>query len=98
MPRQGDDEGGPQKSKLVRIRVFSGPTARMQAELARNILREQGIPCALPGEYAAEALPGIDVVQLLVRAGDGERASEILASFLDNTDSEIASGDENSDD
>lgn len=70
--------------KLARVRTFSGPTALVDATLARNLLESQGIPCALPGEVVAETLPGVDLVQLLVREEDSIRAAEILASYLDN--------------
>lgn len=70
--------------KMVRVRTFSGPTALLEADLARNLLRTQGIPCVLPGEFSAETLPGVDVVQLLVREEDGERAAEILSSYFDS--------------
>ncbi len=69
-------------SKLVRIRVFSGATAQVDAELARNILKNEGIPCVLPGDTSAEVLPVLDV-QLLVRQEDAERATELLRSYLD---------------
>ena len=70
--------------KLMRVRTFSGPTAQMDADLARNILEQEGIPSVLPGEYSSETLPGVDVVQLLVREPDAGQAAEILESFLDN--------------
>jgi len=70
--------------ELVPIRTFSGPTGSMDAELAQNILKTQGIPCALPGEGHAEMLPGIDMVVLLVRKEDAVRAEEILEGYLDN--------------
>ncbi len=70
------------KSKLVRIRVFSGATAQMDADLARNILETEGIPCVLPGENSAEVLPVLDV-PLMVREEDVERATELLKSYLD---------------
>jgi hypothetical protein len=69
-------------SKLVRIRVFSGGTAQLDADLARNILETEGIPCVLPGETSAEILPVLDV-PLFVRAKDAERAAELLKSYLD---------------
>lgn len=69
--------------ELVKIRTFSGPTAALDAELAKNILEAEGISCALPGEGHAEMLPGIDVVQLMVREEDAKRSAEILVSFLD---------------
>ena len=75
--------------KLVSIRTFSGPTARLDADLARDLLDQEGIPCNLPGEIAAQVLPGIDVVQMLVREEDASRAAELLKSYLDS--SEIAS-------
>jgi hypothetical protein len=34
--------------KLVPVHVFSGGTAVMQAELARDWLESEGIPCDLP--------------------------------------------------
>lgn len=68
---------------LVRLRTFSGPTAQLDADLAKNILATQGIPCVLPGEQMAETLPGVDVVQLLVREEDAEAAADILKSYLD---------------
>lgn len=74
----------PPDAELVRIRTFSGPAAPLNAELARNILQTEGIACALPGEGHADMLPGIDLIQLLVRMEDAERAAEILKSYLDN--------------
>jgi hypothetical protein len=70
--------------ELVRVRTFSGPTAPLDAELARNILAEEGIPCILPGEGAADMLPGIDLIQLLVHQRDAEKAAEILENYLDH--------------
>jgi Putative prokaryotic signal transducing protein len=70
--------------KLVRVRAFSGPTANLEAQLARGILKGEGIPSLLPGRFSAEALPGIDVVQLLVREEDAAEAAQILEGFLDN--------------
>jgi len=69
--------------KLVRVRTFGGPTAPLEATLAKNLLESQGIPCALPGEVVAETLPGVDAVQLLVREEDAARAAAILESYLD---------------
>jgi putative signal transducing protein/zinc ribbon protein len=65
------------------IRIFRGPTAQMEADLAKNVLEQEGIPCALPGEEMAAVLPGVDVVQLLVRQEDAEEATEILKDFFD---------------
>jgi len=69
-------------SKLVPVRVFAGPTALLDAELARNILETQGIPSLVPGETSVELLPVFDV-SLLVREGDAERAATILRDYLD---------------
>jgi len=68
----------------VCVRRFRGPTAVMEAELARNVLEEEGIPCVLPGEVMAEVLPGVDIVQLLVREKDADTAAEILKDFFDS--------------
>ena len=70
--------------KLVRLQTFSGPRARFDADLAKNILSTQGIPAVVPGETMAETLPGVDTVQVLVREEDAEEAQEILKSFLDS--------------
>ena len=67
---------------LVSVRVFSGGTAQMDADLARNILRAQGIPCVLPGETSAKLLPVLDV-PLLVRGEDAEKAARVLEEYLD---------------
>jgi hypothetical protein len=69
---------------LVRLRTFSGPTALLDADLAKNLLNSQGILCVLPGEVTAETLPGVDVVQVLVRKEDAQRAARILASYMDS--------------
>ncbi len=73
------------KVKFARVRTFTGPTAGLDATLARNVLESEGIPCALPGEVSAEVLPGVDVVQLLVREQDAERAAEILTDYFDRS-------------
>ncbi|MGA2983276.1 MAG: DUF2007 domain-containing protein [Terriglobia bacterium] len=68
--------------KLVPVRVFTGGTAQMDADLARNILQSQGIPCLLQGETSAELLPVLDV-PLLVREEDAGHAERILQDYLD---------------
>jgi hypothetical protein len=70
--------------KLVRVRSFGGPAGSMSAEVAKNILEANGLPSVLRGEFSAETLPGVDPVDLLVRAEDAARAAELLQSFLDN--------------
>ncbi len=73
---------GSADSKLVTVRVFTGPTALLDADVARNILQSQGIPCLVPGETSAELLPVLDVT-LLVREEDAGRAARILEDYLD---------------
>ncbi len=67
--------------KLVKIRTFGGPTARLDAELAKNLLEVEGIPCVLPGEISAETIPIFDI-PLLVCEDDAEQATAILESYL----------------
>jgi len=69
-------------SKLVPVRIFTGPTALLDATVARNILETQGIPSLVPGETSVELLPVLDV-SLLVREDDAERAATILRDYLD---------------
>ena len=68
--------------ELVRVRTFSGGSARFDAELAKNILEAEGIPSTLPGDFSM--YPGVLVVQLLVRSADAAKAAEILHDFLDD--------------
>ena len=77
---------------VLAVRTFRGPTASLEAELARNVLTEEGIPSALPGDTGAEVIPGLDVVQLLVRAEEAARAEEILKAF-ENADAERLEND-----
>ena len=67
--------------KLVRIRTYSGPTARLDAEMAKRLLEAEGIPCTLPGEISAEVFPVFDI-PLLVCEDDAEQAAAILESYL----------------
>ena len=76
------DLAGEKDVKLVSIRTFSGGTAQMDADLARNILQTQGIPSLLQGESSAEVLPVLDI-PLFVREEDVERAERILSDYLD---------------
>jgi hypothetical protein len=76
--------------QLTRIRIFSGPTAVMEADLARNLLEAEGIPCILPGEYTAEMLPGVEPIQVFVRESDAEQAREILQAYFDTPQAETS--------
>ena len=68
--------------KLVPVHIYSGGTAQMDAEVARNILESQGIPCILQGEGSVEVLPVLDI-PLLVREDDAERAERLLQEYLE---------------
>jgi hypothetical protein len=81
-PRPPIDLSAEKDVKLVPVRVFSGGTAQMDADLARNILQSQGIPCLLQGETSAEVLPVLDV-PLFVREEDATNAERILQDYLD---------------
>ncbi|MCL5671760.1 MAG: DUF2007 domain-containing protein [Acidobacteria bacterium] len=74
--------------KMVRLRTFSGPTALLDADLARNLLRARGIPSILPGETSVEMLPFLEV-PLLVRDEDAERAQGILRDYFDRSGPEL---------
>lgn len=68
--------------KLVPARIFTGSTAQLDAELARNILQSQGIPSALSGEGMADPFP-VTEVHLLVREDDAAHAERVLEEYLD---------------
>ncbi len=76
------DLGAEKDVKLVPARVFTGSTAAMDAELARNILQTQGIPSTLSGEGLADPFP-VAEVHLLVREEDAAHAERILQEYLD---------------
>jgi len=71
------------KMNLVKLRTFSGPTARLDADLARTLLEAEGIPCVLAGEISAVTIPLFDI-PLLVREEDAEQAAALLESYLDS--------------
>jgi len=77
-----DDLREDRNAKMVPVRVFTGGTAQMDADLARNILQSQRIPSLVQGENSAELLPVLDV-PLLVREEDLERAQRVLHDYLD---------------
>ena len=83
--------------KLVPVRIFSGGTAQMDGELARNILQSQGIPSLLQGESSAEMLPVLDV-PLLVREKDATEAEEILKEYFDTDNTQSLDEANNPDD
>jgi hypothetical protein len=78
--------------KLVTVRTFDGATASMNAELAQNVLKEEGILSALQGGTAARLLGspaflivpesfGVFAVHLQVREENAARADETLKAF-----------------
>lgn len=77
----GSKEEGP-PVKMVRVRVFSGGTASMDANVARKVLQARGIPSILGGETSAEMLPFLEV-SLLVREEDADKATDILHNYFD---------------
>lgn len=81
--RPEEQEETEPEAKVVRIRTFSGSTAVLDAELARNVLQTQGIPCVLPGEEAAVAFPIFDI-PLFVREEDAERAAQVLEDYFES--------------
>lgn len=68
--------------KLVPARAFTGGSARMDAELALNILQTQRIPSTIAGEGLSDPLP-VTEVHLLVREEDAARAERVLQEYLD---------------
>jgi len=68
---------------LVKIRTFSGPTARLDAKLAESVLEAEEIECFVPDDGAVEPIPFFEV-HLMVHQADAEKASEILATYFDS--------------
>lgn len=82
---------------LVPVRTFGGNTARLDAELARGVLAQEGIESIIPGEAAADTFPFLDV-PLLVRDEDLARASEILDEAFNPAADDQSAEDEDSPD
>ena len=78
----GETSTGEPAAPLVRVRIFTGTTALMEADMARNLLQTEGIPCVLPGHVMGNILPGIEPIQMFVREEDAGRASDILTAYL----------------
>jgi hypothetical protein len=68
---------------LVKIRTFSGPTARLDAKLAESVLEGEGIESFVPGDGAVEPIPFFEV-HLMVHEADAEKASEVLETYFDS--------------
>ncbi len=84
LPPVPEEEHGDPNARFVPVRVFQGLHAQFQADLARNVLQEEGIPSTIIGDLGAEMLPGADAVQLVVREEDQARASQIVEAFLES--------------
>ena len=69
------------EAKLVAVRTFDGLNSSFEANLAQNLLRENGIPSTLSGDLATGPFPGFPIV-LLVREEDATRAAHVLEDFL----------------
>ena len=67
--------------KLVPARSFDGLDSSLEANLAKNLLRENGIPSTLSGELASGPFPGFPIV-VLVREEDLTRAEHLLKEFF----------------
>jgi len=92
-PAPSVEEGEP-NARFEPVRVFQGLHAQFQADLARNVLQEEGIPSTIIGDMGAELLPGADAVQLLVREEDRTRASQILEAFLESEPEQVESSED----
>ena len=68
---------------LVKIRTFSGPTARLDARLAESILKALGIESFAPEDGAVEPIPFFEV-HLMVYEADADKAREALETYLDS--------------
>jgi len=68
---------------LVKIRTFSGPTARLDAKLAQSVLEGEGIECFVPDDGAVEPIPFFEV-HLMVHQEVAEKASEVLETYFDS--------------
>jgi hypothetical protein len=62
-----------------------GLAASLNAELARNVLDAEGIPCVLLGEFASRVSP-VHGVLLRVERKNAVLAAEILESYFDNVE------------
>ena len=83
-PPRTTEPGEPDRlpeGNLVAVRTFDGLNSSFEANLAQNLLRENGTPSTLSGDLATGPFPGFPIV-LLVRDEDATRAAHVLEDFL----------------
>jgi Putative prokaryotic signal transducing protein len=81
-PADPENDGRRDDVKVLAVRTFIGGAASTDAEVAKNLLESEGIPCFLTGANAARLYHALEV-QLMVRQEDGEHATRILKEFSD---------------
>ncbi len=72
-----------ESGKLVCIRRFLGRGSWSEADLARNVLEEYGIPSSQAGGSVARLMPFAETIYLFVREEDALQAEDILAEYFD---------------
>ncbi len=71
--------------ETICLGTFSGPTAQMEADLAKSVLEEQGIPAVVAGVSTAGGVEGgSEGVTLWVLQEDADEAADILEDFFDS--------------
>jgi hypothetical protein len=78
------EEPDPPDVKLKAIRTFMGFTAATDAEIIKNLLEAEGIPCVVTGVNSARLSNVALDVRLLVREEEAEHALQILESYSDD--------------
>lgn len=73
---------------LVDVYTLKNPAI---AEIIKNALEAEGIPCRLDNESQA-GLTGIFDIQVLVRAADADRARELIQTHVPDEMDDIETG------
>ena len=76
--------------ELVEVYTLKNPAI---AEIIKNAIEAEGIPCQLGNETQA-GLTGIFDIKVLVRAADAERARELIDSHSPDEMEDIELGEE----
>ena len=80
-----EDENKPKADKNLKLRELTRVMGPVEAEVIRNFLESQGIPCILSGQMVQSIYPiavdGMGELRVMVSESDYSLAQELLAQL-----------------
>lgn len=81
-----EDEAKPKVDKDLKLRELTRVMGPVEAEVIKNFLESQGIPCILRGQMAQAVYPfsvdGMGEIKVMVSESDYHQAKALLAQRL----------------